>query len=110
VVDQQRLLAAVDQQRLLAAVDQQRLLAAVDNNPTRRIIRGQRHGDLVSEDDANPVLAELSTEVRENLVLVLELDAKVARRQDLDDAPLKLYMLFAAHGGADLTRSRRPGQ
>jgi hypothetical protein len=43
-------------------------------------------------------------------VPVLELDTKVARRQDLDDAPLKLYMLFAAHGGADLTRSRRPGQ
>jgi cardiolipin synthase len=56
------------------------------------------------------VLAQLAAEMREDLVPVLELDAKIARRQHLDDAPLKLYMLFAAHGGTDLTRSQGPGQ
>jgi hypothetical protein len=91
------------------AVDR-RGLAAVDNNSARRVIRGERHRDLVAEDDADAVLAELPAEVRENLMLVLELDAKIARRQHLDDAPLKLDMLFSAHGGADLTRSSRPGQ
>ena len=85
-------------------------LAAIDHNPAGRIIRGERDGDLVTEDDADAVLAQLAPEVREDLVPVLELDAKIARRQHLDDASLKLYMLFAAQGGANLTRSQGPGQ
>jgi cardiolipin synthase len=48
------------------------------------------------------VLPELSAEMGEHLVAVLELDAKISRRQDLDDAPLKLYMLLSTH------RRRRP--
>jgi hypothetical protein len=94
----------------LTAVNQPRVLPAVDNNPARRIIRGERHGDLVTENDADAVLAELAAEVRQYLVPVLELDAEVSRRQYLDDASLKLYMLFATHGGANLTRSQGPGQ
>jgi hypothetical protein len=109
-VDQPRLLAAVDQPRLLAAVDHPRLLAAVDDDSARRVIRGQRHGDLVTEDDTDAVLPELAAEVRQDLVPVLELDAEISRRQHLDDAPLKFYMLFAAHGGANLTRSQGTGQ
>jgi cardiolipin synthase len=33
----------------------------------------------------------------EHLVPVLELDAKIPRRQDLDDPPLEFYMLFSTH-------------
>jgi hypothetical protein len=56
------------------------------------------------------VLAELSAEVREHLVPVLQLDPEIARGQDLDDSPLELYMLFSTHGGANLTRSTGFGQ
>ena len=56
------------------------------------------------------MLAQLAAEVREDLVSVLELDAEIAGGQHLDDTSLKLYMLFAAHGGADLTRSQGLGQ
>jgi len=70
---------------------------------------GERHGDLVPENDADAVLPELSAEVSQHLVLVLELDAEISRRQHLDDAPLKSILLFSAHGG-ELTRSQGPGQ
>jgi hypothetical protein len=87
-----------------------RPLAAINDNPARGIIRGESDGDLVTEDDADAVLAQFTAEVREDLMPVLELDAKIAGGQHLDDASLKLYMLFAAHGGADLTRSQGLGQ
>ncbi len=50
------------------------------------------------------MLAQLATQVGQNLVAVFELDAKVSGRQDFDDAALKLDMLFTAHGRADATR------
>jgi len=37
---------------------------------------------------------------------VLELDAKVSSRQDLDDSPLKLYMLFSTHFAGQTLRAR----
>lgn len=56
------------------------------------------------------MFAQLAAKVRQDLMPRLQLDPEVTGWQDLDDAPLKLYMLFATHGGANLTRSTRLGQ
>src|SRR5204862_3450796 len=74
---------------------------AVDDDPAGRIVRGQRHGHLVAENDADAVLAQLPPQVREHLVAVLELDLEVAGGQHLDDSALEFYVLFAAHEGSE---------
>src|SRR4051812_1222807 len=93
-----------------AAAADRRRSATVDDDAASRVIRRQRHGDLVAEHHADAVLAELSAEVSEHLMAVLELDAKIPRWEHLDDAPLKFYMLFSTHRRADLTCSNVLGQ
>jgi hypothetical protein len=63
-----------------SAARKRRRLAAIDDNASSRIIRSERHRDLVTEDDADSVLSELTAEVGEDLVSVLELDAEISRR------------------------------
>src|SRR4051812_46667965 len=74
------------------------LSAAVDDDTAGGIVRGEGHGDLVPEHHADAVLAQLASEMGQDLVTVLQLDLEIACRQDLDDAALKFYVLFAAHG------------
>jgi len=73
------------------------LLTAIDDDAPGRVIRSQRDGHLVPEDDADPVLTQLAAEVREHLMPRLELDPEVSRRQDFDDASLEFYMLLTTH-------------
>src|SRR4029077_20555327 len=72
-------------------------LAAGNDDAARRIIRREGDGDLVPEHHADAVFPELPPQMGEHLVAVLELDAKISRRQDLDDPPLEFNMLLSAH-------------
>jgi cardiolipin synthase len=57
------------------------------------------------------MLAQLPTEVREYLVTILKLDPEVARRQNFNHSPLKLYVLFSTHRREpEATRSPVAGQ
>src|SRR5687767_511122 len=67
-----------------------RALPAIDDDASRRVIRRERNRDLVAKDDTDAVLAQLAAEMGEHLVAVLELDAEITRREDFDDAALKL--------------------
>src|SRR3954451_20269865 len=53
-------------------------LTAVDDNAARGVIGRERHGDLIAQNDADSVLAELAPEVGEHLMAVLELDSKIS--------------------------------
>src|SRR5207237_8234073 len=61
------------------------LLVAIDDAPARQIVRRKLDGDLVSRQNANKILAHLAGNVRQNLVLVLQLDAEHGVGQRLDD-------------------------
>jgi hypothetical protein len=79
---------------------------SVDDDSAGGIVRRQRDSDLVAKDDADAVLAQLAPEVSQDLMAILKLDAKVSSRQDLDDSPLKLYMLFSTHFAGQTLRGR----
>jgi hypothetical protein len=74
-----------------------RELTAVDYDSARRVVRGQRHRHLVTEHDADAVLAQLATEMSKDLMAVLQLDLEIARRQNLDHAALEFYVFFSTH-------------
>ena len=76
-------------------------LAAINDDTAGRIIRRQGDGHLVAENHANAVLPKLAAEVSEHLMAVLELDAEITRRQDLDHAALEFNVLFATHVGRE---------
>src|SRR5574337_937945 len=59
-------------------------LVAVDNAPARQVVGRKLHGDLVARQDAYEVLAHLTGDVREHLMLVLEFDAKHGIGERLD--------------------------
>jgi hypothetical protein len=50
------------------------------------------------------VLAQLAAEVGEDLVAILQLDAKVSRGQHFDDAPWNSMCSSRPIGGGNLTR------
>ena len=88
------------------------LSAAVDDDSARRIVRRQRHRNLIAEHDTDAVLAQLAPEVSQHLVSIFELDTKVAGGQHFDHAALKLYVFFSSHRGSrgyslDCRRSNR---
>src|SRR4029077_3537439 len=72
-------------------------LAAINDDAASRIIGRQGDGHLVAENHANAMLAQLSAEMGEHLMAVLELDAEISRGEHFDHAPLKLYVLFSTH-------------
>jgi hypothetical protein len=74
------------------------LSAAVDDDPARRIVRRQGDRDLISQHHTDAVLAQLASEMREDLVTILDLNAEVTRGKDFNDASLELYVLFSTHG------------
>src|SRR5437867_741731 len=61
------------------------LLVAVDDAAARQIVRRKLDRHLVSRENANKILAHLAGDVRQDLVLVLQLDAEHGVGQRLDD-------------------------
>src|SRR5947207_15756935 len=61
------------------------LLVAVHNPAARQIVRRKLHCDLVSRQNPDEILAHLAGNVRQNLVLVFQLNAEHRVRQRLDD-------------------------
>src|SRR2546425_3444036 len=74
------------------------LLIPVDDASPGQIIRRKLDGDLVSSQNADEVLAHLSGNVCEHLVLVLQLDTKHGVGQRLN------------HRGHDRSEERRVGK
>src|SRR5208282_2166508 len=61
-------------------------LVTVHDAAAREIVRRKLHRDAISGKNANEVLAHLSRNVGQHLMLVFELDAKHRVRQRLDDS------------------------
>ncbi len=74
-----------------------RLALAIDDEATRRIVGGNRDGNAISEDDADAMAPDLTRELREYLVAVVELDPKVTAFRDQDDLAVEMNQLFLAH-------------
>src|SRR5229473_8510614 len=60
------------------------LLVAIHNPAARQIVRRKLHGDFVSRQNPDEILAHLAGNVRQNLVLVFQLNAEHRVRQRLD--------------------------
>src|SRR5947208_4036007 len=60
------------------------LLVAVHNPAARQIVRRKLHCDLVSRQNPDEILAHLAGNVRQNLVLVFQLNAEHRVGQRLD--------------------------
>lgn len=73
------------------------LALAVDDESARRIVRRNGNRHAIPEDHADPVATHLARELRENLVAIVELDAKVAALRNQDDFAVEMYQLFLAH-------------
>lgn len=67
------------------------LTLAVDDEAARRIVGRDGNRHAIAEDDADTVATNLAGELRENLVAVVELDAKVAALRDQDDFAVEMY-------------------
>src|SRR5690606_25616122 len=74
-----------------------RLALAVDDEPAGRVVGRDCHGHAVAEHDANTMAPHLPGELRENLVAVVEPDAKVSSLRNQDDFAVEMYKLFLAH-------------
>src|SRR6266403_2208390 len=98
------------------------LLVAVHNPAARQIVRRKLHCDLVSRQNPDEILAHLAGNVRQNLVLVFQLDAEHRVRQRLDHRRHDFngvllgisgvaFLLFLANGSRhSLPRLRKPSQ
>src|SRR5438874_10852923 len=71
--------------RLLAGRASIRLLVAVDDSAAGQVVRREFYCYLISGENPDEVLAHLAGNVREDLVLVLQLDAEHRVWQRLDD-------------------------
>src|SRR5215471_1889224 len=61
------------------------LLVAVDNPPTSQVVRRKLHRDLVSRKNADEILSHFAGDMRQHLVLVLQLHAKHRVGQRFND-------------------------
>src|SRR3990170_4357683 len=67
---------------------------AVGDPPARQIIGRKLDLYAIAEQDADVVAAHLAGEVGQHRVVVVQLDAKLRRRQGLDDGALHLDLLL----------------
>src|SRR4051812_5731770 len=81
----------------MAAAAAASTLAAINDDTAARIIGREGDRDLVAENHADAMLAQLAAEVGQNLVPIFQLDTEVPGWQHLDDAPLELYVLLSTH-------------
>src|ERR1700724_2575043 len=69
----------------------------VGNTALGQIIGSHFHKNLVAGEDADSILAHLSGGVRDDLMVVFELDAKGRIREQFDDGPWKFEQFFLRH-------------
>src|SRR5580700_335794 len=74
-----------------------RSAAAVDDAALGQIVRGHFHGDGVSGEDADVVLAHLAGDMRGHHVAILQLHPKGRVGQGLDDLTFHLDRIFFGH-------------
>src|SRR5437773_8376234 len=72
-------------------------LIPVSDPPTRQVVRRQLHGHLVARQDANEILPHLPGDMRQDPVLILELDAKHRVGQRLNHRRYDFDRLFFSH-------------
>src|SRR6185312_7467815 len=61
------------------------LLIAIDDPATGQVVGRKLHGDLIASQDTDKIFAHLAGDVRQNTVLVLQLDAEHGVWQRLND-------------------------
>src|SRR6516162_5640682 len=86
------------------------LALTIDDEAARRVVRRDRDSHAVTEDDADAMAAHLAGELGEDLVAVVELDAKVAAFRDQHDLAIEMNQLFLGHSGALSSTNRAPGK
>jgi hypothetical protein len=74
------------------------LTTPVNNTPLAEVIGRDLDRDRVPGDDADEVFAHAASNVRNDLVAVAELDAKLGIRQSFLDFAFNLDGLFFSHG------------
>jgi len=70
---------------------------AVRDAALGQVVRGELEGDAVAGEDSDTVAAQLAGEVREDGALLVELDAKEAAGEFLDDGSSYFDTVFFAH-------------
>src|SRR5713101_1024588 len=73
------------------------LLGAIGDEAALEVVGGDADGDAVAADHADPVLAHLSVEAGEHLVVLAAFDLVVASRQHFRHDSLQLDQVFLAH-------------
>src|SRR4051794_8412979 len=81
----------------MAAAAAASTLAAINDDTAARIIGREGDRDLVAENHADAMLAQLAAEVGQDLVPVFQLDPEVSGWQHFDHAALELYVLLSTH-------------
>lgn len=66
------------------------LALAVDDKPAGWVVRRNGHRDAIAKDDPDAVAADLASELRQNLVAIVQLDAKVSAFRDQNDLAIEM--------------------
>ena len=66
------------------------LALAVDDKPAGGIVRRYRDRDAIPKDNADSVTAHLASELRQNLMAIVELDPKVSAFRDQNDLAIEM--------------------
>jgi hypothetical protein len=110
-----RLDARIDLHVSVLLVELLGLLVPVDDSSTGEVVGRELYNDAVFRQDADVVLPHLAADVGENLVTVLQLNAKHRIGQGFDNATLNLDgSVFLSHflrdsPGHTLSRVTEPG-
>ena len=73
------------------------LLVAIRNAPARKIVRRELHHNLIAGKDADIVHADLARNGAENLMTILELNAKHCVGQGFGNRTLEFDCIFLLH-------------
>src|ERR1019366_5665348 len=69
----------------------------VGNAALGQVVGGHFHENLIASENADSIFAHLSRRVGDDLMVVLELDAKGGIREQFDDGPRKFEQFFLRH-------------
>src|SRR5205814_4450573 len=83
------------------------LLITINYAAPRQVVRGELDEHLVPGQDPDEVLAHLAGDVRQHLVLVLELHLEHRVRQRLDDGGCDLDRVFLRHAPSSISSETR---
>src|SRR4051812_45388773 len=73
------------------------LLEAVGDAPPRQVVGGELHPNAIARQDADEVHPQLSADVREHAMLVLQFDGEHGVRERFDDRSLNLDRVLLGH-------------